>query len=299
MARWWSDFTAWAEQTVTDLPEWLWVFARIILIFVAARLLTSLFSRVFRRVIDVRLKRVKPEKQRRVHSMFTITHSVVRYVIYFFAIVLSLSLLGVKSTVDTFITAAGVGGIVLGIGAQSIIKDVITGFLLLFENQYHVGDYVEIGGVTGTVTAIAIRVTYIKGFRGETTIIPNGSITNVVNYSRGPYLALVDINVALEEDIERALSIMQDIADGYAAKNPDSIKEPKAIGPVATTESAFTLRLTGTCAAPAHFAVERELLIAVKKRFAEESVSIPYPRRVLMDATAVKHSPGKKRGEAK
>lgn len=292
MSEWWNDLNAFAQdtmsETIVSAPQWLWIAIRIALIFLAARLLASLCSRIIRAIRNFQIKHAKPERQRRLNSLWTLTHSVLRYIIYLVAIIISISLFGFGTSISGVI--AGVGGIALGIGAQSVIKDVVTGFLMLFENQFHVGEYVEIGGVKGTVQAIAIRVTYIRAFRGDVHIIPNGSIDKVINYSRGAYLAIVDINVSHEEDLERAIEIMQQEASAYAENCSDILEPPVVVGAVAQDENAVTLRLTAKTTAPEHFVVERELLARIKRRFADEHIAFPYPHRVLLHGKIIRKS---------
>ena len=128
----------------------------------------------------------------------------------FIAIAVSIGELGLAGAMNSMLAAAGIGTLALGIGAQSLIGDIVTGMFLLFEDQLSVGDYVSIGGVEGTVEEMTLRTVTLQGWRGEKTMIPNGQVKTVVNYSRRDYLAVVEMNIAQEADADRAMAIMHE-----------------------------------------------------------------------------------------
>ena len=136
--------------------------ADIIIIFALAFALERLLTRLLRRVVRKKAGGAESARAKRLETAVTVLQSVVRYAVYFIAAALSLSELGFASSVRTLLTAAGVGGLVLGVGAQSLVSDVVAGFFLLTEDQFAVGDYIEAGGVTGTVEAVTIRTTTIR-----------------------------------------------------------------------------------------------------------------------------------------
>src|SRR5699024_2950848 len=143
----------------------------------------------------------------------------------------------------SILATAGLGGLAIGFVAQSLVKDVITGFFILFEDQYAVGDFIEIEGITGTVEEIGLRITKIRGFKGDLNIIPNGQILMVTNYTRGNVLAVVEVSVAYKSDIDRATDVMQKVADAYAKQDDDIVEPPNVLGVVNLGPNGVDIRL--------------------------------------------------------
>lgn len=131
------------------------------------------------------------------------------YVLYFFLVYWLLSILGVP--VSSLLAGAGLAGVALGLGAQGFLSDVVNGFFILLENQFEVGDSVEVGPVTGLISTVGIRTTQIRGFDGTLHFIPNRNITIVSNKSRGDMRAQIDIPVYPSTDINKVTSIIQEV----------------------------------------------------------------------------------------
>ena len=155
---------------------------------------------------------------------------------------------------------------------------------MLLENQYAVGEYIEVDGEKGTVEAITIRTTRIQRFSGETTTIPNGSITKVTNYSRGDHLAVLDISISYETDIEKASLIMRNTGLEYMSKHDNILEEPHVLGLISLGESDMVLRMIIRAKPLTHWEAERDLRRAIKEEFDKQGVKIPYPHRVVMSA---------------
>ena len=232
------------------------------------------------------VKKLSPEQQNRQKSVATLVRSVLRYLIYFVAIMIMLGLLGVRDTA-TLIASAGIGSVAIGFGAQSLVKDVISGLFMVFENQYAVGDYIKLsstgGDVEGTVEAIAMRVTYLRNTLGQQYIIPNGNITMVTNCTRGDWMAVVEVDVAYEEDTRRACQVMLEAAKDCVKTMPDMVAgDPVIQGVKAFGASGVTLRLVCRSKATQQWEVERRLRLAIKERFDQEGIEIPYNKLVVM-----------------
>ena len=142
----------------------------------------------------------------------------------------SLAYWTLEQTVSSLLATAGIGGIALAFGAQNLVRDVVSGMFLLLENLYAVGEYIEIDSEKGTVEAITVRTTRIQRFTGETTTIPNGSITKVTNYSRGDHLAVIDMSISYEADIEKASALMQAEGLAYMQNHDNILEEPHVLG---------------------------------------------------------------------
>ena len=141
--------------------------------------------------------------------------SVLKYMTYFIgaALILSDAFNGIS------VAMASVGGFALGFGAQSLVKDIINGFFILFEDQYGVGDHVTIGTFSGIVETIGIRTTVIRDFSGDVHLIPNGTINQVTNHSRGNIRFIVDVDISYEEDIDNAINVITNVCNKYKNEN--------------------------------------------------------------------------------
>jgi len=227
--------------------------------------------------------------ERRLLTLKTLAKSILRYAVYF---IVGFTVLGqiaqlTGTDLKGFLAGAGILGVALGIGAQSLVRDIITGFFILLENQYVVGEYITTGGFSGFVEEIELRVTKLRDWGGEYHIIPNGQITAVTNFSRGNMRALVEIGIAYEEDIDRALDVMQRTAAELAGEFGDIIAEgPEVLGVVAFGPSEVVIRTVAKTRPMEQWRVERELRKRFKEAFDREGIEIPYPRQVIITGSA-------------
>ena len=161
------------------------------------------------------------------------------------------------------------------------MKDVITGFFIIFEDQFAVGDYVRVGQFEGTVEEIGLRTSKIKGISGEMNIIPNGSILEVTNYSIHNSIAIVDIGIAYEGDIRKAERVIQDMLNGMTDKYEDLVKTPELLGVQSLGPSEVVLRITAETVPMRHFYIARELRKELKNTLDANGIEIPFPRMVM------------------
>ncbi|HZJ82812.1 MAG TPA: mechanosensitive ion channel family protein, partial [Clostridia bacterium] len=189
-------------------------------------------------------------------TLNALTQSILGYVIYFIAIIMILGEMGINTA--SIIATAGIGGLAIGFGAQSLVKDIITGFFIIFEDQYSVGDFIKIEEISGTVEEIGLRITKLRGFKGDINIIPNGEISTVTNYSRGNSAAIVDMSIAYESDIDKAIRVMEKACSDYADGNPDIVEEPQVVGIVSMSDFGIILRVVGRTLPMRHWGVERD-----------------------------------------
>ena len=155
-------------------------------------------------------------------------HNCMHYILYFFLVYGLLSILGVP--VSSLLAGAGLAGVALGLGAQGFLSDVVNGFFILLEDQFEVGDSVEVGAITGLVSTMGIRTTQIRGFDGTLHFIPNRNITIVSNKSRGDMRAQIDIPVYTSTDISKVTSIIQQVNKDNIENYPEIIGSPNIIG---------------------------------------------------------------------
>ncbi len=167
--------------------------------------------------------------ERRIKTMRGLFKSMLRYVLYFVGAIMILSELNVNTS--SILAGAGIIGLAVGFGAQNLVRDVVTGFFILFEDQFAVGDYVTIAGVTGTVEDMGLRVTKIREATGELQIISNGEIKQVSNMSRGAMSVLVEVRVAREQDLDRVTAVIEAAVRKVADEHREIVlEEPRVLG---------------------------------------------------------------------
>lgn len=217
-------------------------------------------------------------RQRR-ETMLPLIGSLMRYVIYFVAGVMALQELGVDVT--AILAGAGIVGLAVGFGAQSLVEDVISGFFTLFEGEYMVGDFVELGDIEGTVEALTLRQTSVRQPDGSLAVIPNGQIDEIINYSKGYVRAWVQVGVAYEGDLEQALQVLEEIGE-EARKDMADVTGPPATRVTAFNASDVGLRLWVPVRPGKHREVASELRRRIKTTFDERGVEIPFARQVVI-----------------
>lgn len=251
----------------------------IVITFALAWLIVALVQRAARSLVSRRASGLEEMKARRLTTAVTLITHAVKYVAYFIAIAIAVGELGYAGAMNSMLAAAGIGSLAVGIGAQSIIKDVTAGLTLLFEDQLAVGDYIEAAGVTGTVEAITLRATTVRCYGGEVSVIPNGSITVLTNYSRTDSLAIVEFPIAYEADAERALALMREEAEAYHAQLGDiAVEKPEVVGAVQLSGGEMVLRVVQRVKPLEHWAVQRELTQRIAARFVQEGIALPRTR---------------------
>ena len=204
-------------------------------------------------------------------------------------------LLGVMLTLNLFIdiapllAGAGILGLAVSFGAQSLVKDVIAGFFQLLENQFAVGDVIDAAGKEGVVERMSLRVVQLRDTYGDVHIIPNGQITVVTNKTKGWSRGVVDVGVAYENDLDRAIAVLKEEATGLAA-DPEWMSrfdgEPEVVGVQSLGDSSVVIRTLLRVQPGRQWEVMREFRRRVKLRFDREGIEIPFPQQVVrhMDA---------------
>ncbi|MEB3750663.1 MULTISPECIES: mechanosensitive ion channel family protein [Geobacillus] len=267
---------------LTDETLWLEIgkgALKIVLIFLVCAVAVKVLKVAVHNMFRVRQKAPIRISERREATLVRLLDNVITYVLYFMALLMILDTFGVP--VKGLLAGAGVVGLAVGFGAQSLVKDVITGFFIIFEDQFAVGDYVRIGNFEGYVEEIGLRVTKIKSWTGEVHILPNGSIIEVTNFSLHNSLAVVDVSIAYEEDIEEAEQAIRELLPQLPEKYEDMAAAPELLGVQNVTGAEVVLRITCETKPMRHVAVARAIRKEVKKLLDERGIDIPYPRLVL------------------
>ncbi len=185
------------------------------------------------------------------------------------------------------IASAGIVGIALGFGAQSLVKDFLSGIFMIFEDQYGVGDVVDVGVASGTIEAVSLRVTRLRDQSGTVWYVPNGEILRVGNMSQNWARAVVDVSIGYGEDLARVQRVLKSVAhDIWEDEDYRDIviEEPEVTGVETMTPDAITVRVLIKTAPMRQWAVARELRQRIKARFDHEGIAMPFTQKVLFPA---------------
>ena len=222
------------------------------------------------------------EDERRIETLARIFRYVATVLITLVAGMLVLSELGIS--IAPFLGAAGVVGIAVGFGAQSLVKDFFSGFFMLLENQVRVGDAVELAGKLGVVEEVTLRNTVLRDNEGNVHYIPNGEITVVTNKSRGYAFALIDIGVAYREDLDEVYAVIRAAGAELRADpetGPKILEDIEIQGVQNWADSAVIVRCRIKTVAMEQWAVRRIFLARLKKAFDMHNIEIPYPHLTI------------------
>ena len=208
-------------------------------------------------------------ERRRRATMIPLVRSAFGYAVYFGTAVLILGLLGFNPM--PFLAGAGLLGLVIGFGAQSLINDVVSGFFILFENIYLVGDVVEVGSARGVVEAIEFRTTRIRDVEGRVHVIRNGDMKPVINYSKDYGVAIVAVEVPYGADLQRVFTSLREAGQRLRAEHRDVLADTQIDGILAFGPSAMTIR-TSTRVRPGHHeAIATALRLFINETFEAQS----------------------------
>jgi len=190
-----------------------------------------------------------------------------------------------KIDLSAVLAGAGILGVALGLALQDFLKDVVAGVNILLEDQFGVGDVIEVDALTGTVEAFSLRATRIRTIDGRMVTLPNSSLRVVQNHSNGWARVDFKVSVAYEDDLERALQALKEEAESLAEDWPERILEPPIpLGVDSLAESGVVLRVLVQTRPLSQWETGRELNRRVKLRFQKEGITIPYPQRVVRTA---------------
>ncbi|CAM3624694.1 mechanosensitive ion channel family protein [Aeromicrobium ponti] len=264
------------EETWITIGE---SFLKIIAILILTSILIRIGKLAIRNIFKVRTPSRLRISERREATLLKLLENMLTYVVFFVAAIMTLSVLTID--VKALLAGAGIVGLAVGFGAQSLVKDIITGFFIIFEDQFSVGDYIRVDQFEGTVEEIGLRTTKIKNWTGEVHILPNGSIMQVTNFSLNNSIAFVDISIAYEGDINKAEKVLQDLFEKLPEKYEDMVKQPEILGVQNLAASDVVLRVVSETLPMRHFYIARQLRKEIKLCLDEHGIEIPFPRLVM------------------
>lgn len=264
-----------------NIVRYITVLLKISLIAVVAFVVSGVFQRaLLTRLIHLKTRQSDGNGNDKGATIIPILQNLIKVGIWTIAGILILGEFGINTS--ALIAGIGMFGIAIGLAAQSIIKDLIAGVLLIIEDLISVGDSISVGGINGTVEKVGIRYIQVRQFSGELRNIPSSELSNFGNKSKGYMRVNVNVGLAYEQDIEKALSVMEEAASLWARDNYEIIIEHPSIQ--AITEfgaSEVTARIIAKVKPGKQGGAERDLRMILKQRFDARNVDIPFARNVL------------------
>ena len=189
---------------------------------------------------------------------------------------------GFNVSLGPLVLSAGIAGVALGFGAQTLVRDTISGLFIVLERQYDIGDVVDLesegGLLSGTVEALSLRITSVRQFDGTLSIVPNGAVHVVRNKTRGWGRAIVDVRVAVAEDAGRVRVVLEELLEQLSSEEPFETalrKNPQVLGVVQVTDAAQVIRVAAETEPSRRWEIERELRERISARIAERGIRVP------------------------
>lgn len=286
------------ESLVAELkdPD-LWIgIGTDVLFAVALIIVAGIIVKVLNRIIEnyftfkskakLKGKNPKPGNVKRNKTLINVLQNTVSIFIWFVVFVMVLETFGVP--VATLLAGAGVVGLAIGFGAQSLVKDMLTGFFILLENQFDTGDFVRINtsGTTvaeGEVLSMGLRISKIQGYEGELFIIPNGTINEVINFSKYNSISFLDINLSLTEDLDHVEDLLNSYAETAMDADDSLVEKPQVLGLNDIVNGEAIMRVMLITQPMEHFGATRRNRKAIKNHLAENGVYISVPSMDIQD----------------
>lgn len=256
-----------------------WVVAKplaILAILLVAFLLRWLARRLIDRITRIKAGPMNAGRQQRAQTIGSVLRSVATFVIFGIAVMQILSVLGVN--LAPILASAGIAGVALGFGAQNLVKDFLSGLFMMAEDQYGVGDTVDLGDANGTVEAVGLRITTLRDSAGTVWYVRNGEVLRVGNSSQGYANAVVNVLLAPGSDIGRASRVIEDTATEVTTEEPlsaDVLEPPQLLGVDSVTAEGIVLQLTVKVKAGTQYGAQRALRGRIATALADAGFDSP------------------------
>jgi small conductance mechanosensitive channel len=282
----WSDVFNWPELTATGLR----IVAALVVGWLAFWALKLLLRRIERSIEPAEGGLLSVQEQR-TKTLLSLVRSIGIVVIVVLMVFMVLAALGIN--LGPLLAGAGVIGLAVSFGAQSLVKDVISGLFILFENQYGVGDVIRLDStVSGAVERMTLRVVVLRDVHGVVHIVPNGEIKRVSNLTRTWARAVLDVGVAYKEDADRVMEVLREVGRGLQ-EDPQwkhfLVEEVTVPGIESFGESSVNIRVMAKTVPLKQWDVARELRRRIKRRFDEDGIETANPRTVLLQDEMARH----------
>lgn len=272
-------------EEIFDLSATIAVLWKIVIViaisWVAYRILLLLLKRLERSAVQADASTISAHEQR-VQTLSGLLRSV--GIVFIVVVSLFMVLRAVGLDIGPLLAGAGVVGLAVSFGAQSLVKDIISGLFILFENQFGVGDVIRIKDVAGRVERMTLRIVVLRDLHGVVHTVPNGEITQVSNLTRAFSRAVLEIRVPYSEDADRAIGVLREVGESLWEDpewRPLLTEEIAVPGIESFGESSVNVRVLATTLPLKQWDVARELRLRIKRRFDAEGIQMPFPQRTL------------------
>lgn len=253
----------------------------LLIAWISYRVLVAFLRRV-ERSVDGGARETVTLHEQRVRTLVSLLRSMGVTVIALITFFMLLNAVGVD--IGPLLAGAGVVGLAISFGAQSLVKDIISGLFILVENQFGVGDVIRIGNLSGRVERMTLRIVVMRDAHGVVHVVPNGTISAVSNLTRSFSRAVMEVAVALREDVDRVIAVMKDLGREMWEDpqwRPLLTEEITVPGIESFGDSSMNIRIVATTVPLKQWEVARELRRRIKKRFDAEGIRLPFPHRTL------------------
>lgn len=234
-------------------------------------------------VIGFITNKIKKKNNKRTYTVIKLVQSILKYVIILIALFAILGVWGINVTAA--LAGVGIVGLIFGLGAQDLIKDLIAGIGIVMDDQYDIDEVVEINGFKGKVQEIGLRTTRLINALGEIRIIRNGNIAELSNFSRSFSVAVVLVDIGYSENIDQVTALLDEKLPLLKENYPQIIEGPIVVGVENLGASGVSIRITAKTNCEEHYPVQRALFKYVKELFDEHNIEIPFDQIVVHEAT--------------
>ena len=245
-------------------------------IIVFTFLIYVIISKLIKDVFNKKIKKIDKRKSKTIESLIL---NIIKYLLIVIAIVMILDVYGIDT--KSIITSLGIVGVVVGLSLQDTLKDLISGIFIIFEDQYGVGDTVTINDFKGEVISLGMKTTKIKSIKGDVEIIPNRNINFVINHSLTSSLAIVDVGVSYNSNLDKVDEVLINLCERLNSTLPNLTGNVEVLGITQLGDSSISYRITALTKPMKHIEVERIIRKEIKKEFDKRHIEIPFPQVVV------------------
>ncbi|WP_124011411.1 mechanosensitive ion channel family protein [Salinicoccus roseus] len=276
-------------DNLRDPELWMGIASKLIqalILIIAAMILVRIANRMIDNFFKVKSKSRLKGSSKRNQTLINVLQNTATVFIWFVVIMMVLETFSLP--VRTLLAGAGVVGLAIGFGAQSLVKDMITGFFIILENQFDKGDFVRVNtsGTTvaeGEVLSLGLRASKIQGWEGELFIIPNGTINEVVNFSRYNAVSMLDMNVSVEEDLDSVENTLEQFFEARWQEEEMLVSKPEILGLQGIENGEAIIRIMLETQPMEHFGVTRRMRKAIKNHLEGKGIYISVPKMDIQD----------------
>ncbi len=256
-----------------------------ILVICISILLNGLVKNIVHRFFHIDKKKLRTKEEKRTVTVVSLITNIIKYVIILIDVLIILGIYGIPTA--SIIASLGAVGVVLGLALQDTLKDFVSGFFIITDNLYRMGDWIEVGGFEGEVINVGLKTTQIRAYTGEVKIISNRTVTEVINYNLSNTLAIVDVPIPYEEDYETAEKVLSELC----VKLTDTLDKIRGtvtlLGINDYNEKGLIYRITVDTVPTEHYGVQREIRKQVKIALDQNHIKMGYPQVVVHNGKRV------------